>query len=175
MHNLGSAARSRHAGGPAVPSAADGRTRGAVAVALDRASFDHLRLRPSLYGVEAIRAAIERADYDGAAIRALARCWLELELAPALVADVLVGVEWLDVFLALARRCPVDVLIELWRQGRIADDPVGAEQTLCIALARWQEPTRQARATVVPLLRHVARQSRLSAPGAAGLQAAALQ
>src|SRR6187200_229004 len=65
--------------------------------ALDRASLDQIVRDEAAYEPDPIRAAIERADYDDAAVRALARAKLGLPLPPELVADLLVGVERMEV------------------------------------------------------------------------------
>ena len=103
----------------------------AASFALDRASLAHLIADAPACGEGGIRAAIERADYDDAAIRALARAKLGLELPPDLVADVLVGVERMDVFFALARHAggeALPALLSLLEDRRLADDTAGIHQ-----------------------------------------------
>ena len=151
-----------------------------VTFALDRASLDHLIADPRACEPDRIRAAIDRADYDDAAIRALARAKLGLALPAELVTDLLVGVELMDVFFALARHLGDEALhplLELLRSGRFADDAGGADQTSYTAFALWQlhEPAL-VRPVLVPRLRRLVRHPRLfvRAAGLAGWLAAEL-
>jgi hypothetical protein len=138
--------------------------------ALDRASLDHLIADPPACDPDRIRAAIERADYDDAAIRALARAKLGLALPAELVTDLLVGVEIMEVFFALARHLGGEArqpMLELLRSGRFADDAIGADQMSYTAFVLWQlEERERVRPVLVPRLRHLVRHPRLYVRGA---------
>ncbi|HEX7841646.1 MAG TPA: hypothetical protein VF469_29455, partial [Kofleriaceae bacterium] len=118
------------------------------ALALDRTSFEQVMARTRLCEADRIRAALERADHDDAAIRALACGKLGLPLGPELIAEVLVGTERPDVFVALARQMTgeiVEPLLDLLRRRRFAETSMGLEQMTFAAFALWQ---RQALAGV---------------------------
>ena len=68
-----------------------------ASLALDRESFNYLVSDATLCDPAPIRAAVARADYHDAAIRALAACKLGVALAAELVADILVGVDRIEV------------------------------------------------------------------------------
>jgi SEC-C motif len=135
------------------------------AFALDRASLARLIAEPAACEESGIRAAIARANYDDAAIRALARAKLGLALPPELVADVLVGVERMDVFFALARHASGDAapaLLGLLARGRFADDTAGIHQTSYAAFALWQlQRPELVRPVLVPRLRRLVRRMRM--------------
>jgi hypothetical protein len=147
---------------------------------LDRASLARLIADAPARDPSCIRAAIERADYDDAAIRALARAKLGDELPPELVADVLVGVERMDVFLALARHGSGDMLpalLALLQHGRFAADTTGIHQTSYAAFALWQLQRPEVVGPVlVPRLRGLVRHLRMfvRAAGLVGWLAARL-
>jgi hypothetical protein len=127
---------------------------------LDRHSFEQLNSETWRCRPEHIRAAIERADYDDAAIRALGCGALGMTLPSRLIADVLVGVERLDVFLALGRQIggdDVEPLLELLRRGRFADNPIGLEQVAYATFVLWKLQGAGARAVIAPHLRNLAR------------------
>jgi hypothetical protein len=157
---------------PEVEVALDAVARGASAsLSLDRASFAQLIACPPLCDPERIRVAVAQADRDDAAIRALARAKLGLSLPPDLVADVLVGIERIDVFLALARQLTGDApqpLLDLLERGRLAGARVGIDQTIYTAFALWRMQRGRAAHVIVPRLRRLARRRRLSTR-AAGL------
>jgi chaperonin cofactor prefoldin len=133
-------------------------------IGLDIESFDHLVLNPSLCRVDQIQAALEGGDYDDAAIRALAHRKLGLSLPPELVPEVLVGVERMEVFLALARYASGESLVELLSSARLSSDTAGAEQTMYTAFALWQTlPKIAVRPTLVRELRGIARWRWMSA------------
>ncbi len=138
----------------------------ALPLALDRASFAHLIVNASACDLDHIAVAIERADHHDAAVRALARARLGLASPCELLADILVGVERVEVFLALARQMTGESVFAMLRRGRFGDDLLGV-QTACAAFALWQlHPTDVARPLVTRLLRHVSRQPWLCArPG----------
>jgi hypothetical protein len=148
------------------------RDADACSLALDRASFERVMASPGLGHPDRIRAALERADHDDAAIRALACVKLGPALPPALIADVLVGVERAEVFFTLARRVAredVEPLLELLRRGRLADNSVGLEQTAYTVFVLWQtQAPDRVRAVIVPRLRRLARMDWLL-PRAEGL------
>jgi hypothetical protein len=133
--------------------------------ALDRASLDYLIANAPACDVDRIRAAVERADHDDAAIRALARMKLGLPLPPDVVTDVLVGVDHMDVFFALARHASsasVDPLLDLLRSGRFADDAAGADQEIYTAFVLWQAQRPEVvRPVLVPRLRRFVRRPEL--------------
>jgi hypothetical protein len=148
-------------GAPAGPGPEPGPD---VSLALDRASVEHLVAGAASCELERIRAAVERADYDDAAVRALARAKLGLELPPDVATDVLVGVEHLEVFLAIARHTSggaAEPMLDLLRSGRLAEDVFGAEQACYAAFAAWQlRPSLEAvRPVLVPRLRQLARRT----------------
>jgi hypothetical protein len=144
----------------------------ASALALDRASFEQVMADPGLGHPDRIRAAIERADHDDAAIRALACVKLGLALPPQLIADVLVGVEQTEVFLTLARQLTgedIEPLLDLVRRGRLGDSAVGFEQTAYTVFVLWQmQVPDRVRPVIVPWLRRLARLP-WPAPRAVGL------
>src|SRR5687768_14018176 len=82
-------------------------------LALDRESFVYLVSNPSLCDPALIRAGVTRADYDDAAVRALAATKLSIVLPAELVADVLVGVDRMEAFLPLARQTTAELLLDL--------------------------------------------------------------
>jgi hypothetical protein len=133
-------------------------------LALDRESFEYLALNPSLCHPGPIRAAVDRADYDDAAIRTLAACKLGVSVPAELIADVLVGVDRIEVFLPLARQTTVEMLLELLRRKRFADEPSGVAQTSYAAFALWQlQASEVVRRALVPRLRGLARRAELPA------------
>lgn len=105
---------------------------------LDRESFAYVVANQTLCDPGQIRAAVARADYDDAAIRALGAGKLGRELPSDLVADVLVGVDRIEVFLPLARQTTVELLLDLLGRGRFADEPNGIAQTSYAVFALWQ-------------------------------------
>jgi hypothetical protein len=101
---------------------------------------------------------VARADYDDAAIRALGAAKLGRELPPDLVADVLVGVDRIEVFLPLARQTTVELLLDLLGRGRFADEPSGIAQTSYAVFALWQlQSPDVVRRLLLPRLRRLAR------------------
>ncbi|HSK03615.1 MAG TPA: SEC-C metal-binding domain-containing protein, partial [Kofleriaceae bacterium] len=144
--------------GPGPGPAAD------ASLALDRASLEHLVAGAASCELERIRAAVERADYDDAAVRVLARAKLGLELPPDVATDVLIGVEHMEVFLAIARHASggaAEPMLDLLRSGRLADDVFGAEQACYAAFVAWQlRPSLEAvRPVLVPRLRRLVRRT----------------
>ena len=138
---------------------------------LDRTSLEQLLGKTWLCRPEHIRAALDRADHDDAAIRALACAAVGVALPSQLIADVLVGVERPDVFLVLARQITIDdiePLRDLLRRGRLADNPAGLDQTAYTAFVLWKLKVPDARAMLMPRLRGLARRRWLS-PRAAGI------
>ncbi|HWO25380.1 MAG TPA: SEC-C metal-binding domain-containing protein [Kofleriaceae bacterium] len=137
----------------------------APALALDRASLAHLIAEPAACDERCIRAALERADYDDATIRVLGRVKLGLPLPPELVADVLVGVERMDVFFSLARHADSDALpalLGLLDRWRFSDDTAGIHQTSYAAFALWQLGRPEVvRPVLVPRLRRLVRRLRM--------------
>jgi hypothetical protein len=126
--------------------------------ALDRVSFEYLVSSPNSCDPERIRAAIDRADYDDAAIRTLAGLKRGASVPAELVADVLVGVDRIEVFLPLARQTTVELLLDLLRRGRFADEPSGIAQTSYAAFALWQlQASDIVRGLLLPRLRRLAR------------------
>lgn len=134
-------------------------------VALDRTSFAYLIANTSLCHVDCIRAAVERADHDDAAMRALARTKLGLTLPSELAADILIGVERVDVFVALARQQRSEALqplLDLLHRGRFVDDSIGIDQTVYTAFTLWQmQAPHVVLPVVLPWLRRLARQPQL--------------
>jgi SEC-C motif len=127
-------------------------------LALDRESFARLVAKPALCGPQQIRAALTHADYDDAAIRALAASKLGCALPAELVADVLVGVDRIEVFLPLARQTTADRLLDLLGHGRFADEPSGIAQTSYTVFALWQLQSQDVvRRSLLPRLRRLAR------------------
>jgi hypothetical protein len=111
-----------------------------------------------------ICAAVARADYDDAAIRALAAAKLGRALPGELVADVLVGVDRIEVFLPLARQTTAELLHDLLGRGRFADEPNGIAQTSYAVFALWQlQPPDVVRRLLLPRLRRLARSPDLPA------------
>jgi len=138
---------------------------------LDSDSFGQLLSKTWLCRPEHIRAALDRADYDDAAIRALACRALGLALPSQLIADVLVGVERPDVFLVLGRQIAsddVEPLRDLLRRGRIANNPSGVEQTAYTSFVLWKLTGADEGAVLAPRLRSMVRTRWLS-PRAAGV------
>ena len=131
---------------------------------LDRTSFEYLVAEPALCDVEQIRVAVDRADFDDAAVRALARAKLGLALPPEILADLLVGVERMEVFLALARQATGDVLLGLLDCGRFAEDEAtGVDQMSYTAFALWKLLAPDAaRPLLLSRLRRIARRPQLS-------------
>src|SRR5882724_4941666 len=134
-------------------------------VTLDRTSFAHLIANTSLCHVDCIRAAVERADHDDAAMRALARIKLGLTLPSELAADILIGVERVDAFVALARQQSSEALLpflDLLHRGRFVDDSIGIDQTVYTAFTLWQmQVPHVVLPVVLPWLRRLARQPQL--------------
>jgi len=131
---------------------------------LDRESFGYLVANQTLCDPEQIRAAVARADYDDAAIRALGAAKLGRELPSDLVADVLVGVERIEVFLPLARQTTAERLLDLLGRGRFADEPNGIAQTSYAVFALWQlQSPDVVRRLLLPRLRRLARRPDLPA------------
>jgi hypothetical protein len=125
---------------------------------LDRESFAYLLANPRLCDPGHISAATARADYDDAAIRALAASKLGRALPGELVADVLVGVDRIEVFLPLARQTTVELLLDLLGRGRFADEPNGIAQTSYAVFALWQlQSPDVVRRALLPRLRRLAR------------------
>jgi len=130
--------------------------------AFDRASLGHLIADPAACEIDRIRASIERADHDDAVIRALARARLGLPLPAELVAELLVGVELMTQFFALARAASGELLhplLELLRRARFGDDLIGAEQTIYTSFVLWQQQRPEiVRPAIAPRLRRLVRQ-----------------
>jgi hypothetical protein len=81
-----------------------------------------------------------RADFEDAAVRALAKLYLREELPFWFVADILTGLAQLDVFLILIRYASGDVvdgLIELFEEDRFPRTLEGSEQRALALLALW--------------------------------------
>jgi hypothetical protein len=137
----------------------------APALALDRASLERLLADASACSVDRIVAAINRADYDDAAVRALARAKLGQELPPALIAGLLVGVDYVEAFFGLARHLSGEgpaMLLELLQNGWFAADDVGDDQMVYAIFSLWQLlPPGVDRTPLVSLLRHLVRRHRL--------------
>lgn len=135
---------------------------------LDQETFNALTREAPRCGLTQIRDAIDRADYDDAAIRALVRAKLALELPADLVADLLVGVHVPTVFLALIRHTTgelVEPLLELLRRGRFGWHIAGATQTALVAFAVWNlQPGEASRVALLPDLRRLARSLWLPSP-----------
>jgi hypothetical protein len=146
------------------PPVASSDSNAAESLALDRESFEYLASNPSSCHPGEIRAAVDRADYDDAAIRTLAACKLGISVPAELVADVLVGVDRIEVFLPLARQTTAALLLELLRRRRFADEPSGISQTSYAAFALWQlEASDVVRRSLLPRLRRLARYAGLPA------------
>ena len=125
---------------------------------LDRESLAYLVANQTLCDPGQIRAAVARADYDDAAIRALGAAKLGRELPSDLVADVLVGVDRIEVFLPLARQTTIELLLDLLGRGRFADEPNGVAQTSYAVFALWQlQSPDVVRRSLLPRLRRLAR------------------
>jgi hypothetical protein len=125
---------------------------------LDQESFAYLVANPTLCDSGQIRAAVARADYDDSAIRALAAAKVGRALPGELVADVLVGVDRIEVFLPLARQTTVELLLDLLGRGRFADEPNGIAQTSYAVFALWQlQSPDVVRRALLPRLRRLAR------------------
>ena len=144
------------------------------ALALDRASLERLLAGAAAAAspgvdecsVERIVAALNRADYGDAAVRALARAKLGQELPPALVAGLLVGVDCIEAFLGLARHLTGEgpaMLLELLHNGWFADDEVGDAQTAYAIFALWQLQSPDVdRRPLVSLLWRLVRRHRMT-------------
>lgn len=131
---------------------------------LDRHSIEQVMGKACLRGPERIQSAIGRADYQDAAVRALACAMLEISLPGQLIADVLVGVTAPTVFLALGRQISSDdvqLLLDLVQRGRLADNAAGAEQTALTLLLLWKLGLPDLHPLLVAHLRRLARSARL--------------
>ncbi len=136
---------------------------------LDRESLAQLMHSPVLCQLDLIEGSIARADYDDAAVRALARRKLGLPLPPELVAEILVGTERMEVFLPLARLTNGELLIRLLRDSRFGNDTTGIEQTMYATYALWRsQPAMGIRPLLLRVLRGMARVSWLP-PRASGI------
>ena len=119
---------------------------------LDRDSFETLVGRPEACTDEAIRAALDRADGDDAAVRALARLQAGAALGIELVGELLPRIDRADVFLLLVGRAEGDRVAALTRlldEQRLGLAVVGAERTVMALFAIWR--VRPSEAT--PVLR----------------------
>lgn len=115
-----------------------------------------------------IQAAIDRADYEDAAVRALVCAATPIPLPAQMIADVLVGVEQARVFVALGRQIlpnHTGPLHDLLRRARLAATTVGAEQTALTLFLLWKIERPDAQ-TMLPHLRRLVRARSLSSRAA---------
>lgn len=108
---------------------------------LDRESYEALLRTPALITLDHIRAAIGRADHGDAAVRALVRLSLGETLPADVLADILCGVERLDVFLVLVRHASgnrLGALHSLLAKNRLPSTWEGSEQKALTLFALWQ-------------------------------------
>lgn len=141
-------------------------------VYLDQTSIAELAAAEPRCSLKCIQAALDRADYDDAAARALARLQLDLDLPASLAAEVLVGVRRLEVFLVLGKRATGAIgapLLEVIRRERFGADNGALDQITWAAFVLAQSGQLDADPLVLlPRLRRIARERWLSA-GTVGL------
>ncbi len=107
---------------------------------LEREGFDALVKQPLVLSVDHIMASAARADYEDAAVRALAKLYIREELPFWFVGDILPGLGQLDVFLILIRYASGDIvggLIELFEKDRFPRTLEGSEQRALALFALW--------------------------------------
>jgi hypothetical protein len=150
------------------PSGLDRSTVDYATFRLDRFSVDQLMGQVWRCRTAHIQAAIERGDFEDAAVRALVCAATPIPLPAQLTADVLVGVEQPSVFVALSRLvAPGDTapLFDLLRRARLAATSSGTEQAALTLFALWKLD-RPAPQVLLPSLRTLSRSPLLSARAA---------
>ncbi len=129
---------------------------------LDRESFDALIRQPLVLSVDHLMASAGRADFEDAAVRALAKLYIGEELPFWFVADILPGLERLDLFLVLIRFASgdrIDGLTRLLDEEKFADGIEGSESRAMAIFALWILGNNEAvRPTVLRWVRRTLRQ-----------------
>jgi hypothetical protein len=146
------------------PSGLDSREVDHVTFRLDRHSVDQLTGQLWRCRTAHIQNALERADYEDAAFRALVCAATTIPLPAQMTADVLVGVEQARVFVALGRQVlPTDTepLYDLIRRARFPATIVGTEQTALTLFLLWKLERPKAK-MLLPHLRSLIRTRSIS-------------
>jgi len=151
---------SRGSGSGLITPRRDATSSARVEFTVDRPSFQQLVAEPTLCAVDRICHSLDQANYDDAAIRALARLELGLDVPSEALLEVLVGLDTrnITVFIALARNVATKVMLERLRCGHFGDNSSELDRTILAACVVWlSNPTDEMRAQIVPLLRRAAR------------------